>query len=398
MSKIKQMLSFDSEEWDYKELTSLLEDLDLFEEPSLRFSQALLASSDLLAFLLKRGGCNPTKIAISCLLLSQVSNLVLPDCAWLRYTWFALIILSTLFLSMTVLFMAHIFVSKRQPAFKSAHNELWDRIQDGRALRNEGYDVFLPLVATSTTTTSNFVDQDEKEEKEPEIEVETNTSSSKHGIILFPGALINHTAYASLAAKLSDHGILVVIMSYGASRLTMDVAECQQRAQLAISEVTYELKALGLDDLAVKEWVLAGHSLGGTLALNAAAQMDNIEKVILFGVGRDAMGVPSSFASSDKQVLVINGSNDPFVTDCTDAQKTDFRDCLPPTAAGSEKKTKTTKGRTTYVTVEGGNHAGFAHYGPQTYPKQDGERTLSIDEQQEAFVQKTLELLNLVNF
>ena len=153
----------------------------------------------------------------------------------------------------------------------------------------------------------------------------------------------------------------------------MNVADCRERAQATMIEVLLETGT------SVEHWTLAGHSLGGTLALNAAASMDSIHNIILCGVGRDAMKVQDI---SSKQVLVLNGSNDPFVNDCTQEQKEAFRNCLPPKA-------------TTFVTIPGGNHAGFAHYGPQTYPKQDGKRTISIEEQQEIFVQNTLELLNL---
>lgn len=352
-------------EWDSDDELSLLEDLALYEDPPLTFLQAFLPSADLLLFLLRRSSARSlVKMGIVYLVLGMAS-FSKPGHALLRFVWLAALAVPTLFMFMAVLFMAHIFVSKRQDAFESARNQLWERIQDGRALRKDGYDIYLP----------------------------STSHANKYGIILFPGALINHTAYASLAAKLSDKGILVVVMSYGPSLLTMNVSECEKRAQLAMDDVAYELEYLGLDeDVPVQEWVLAGHSLGATLALNAATNMDSVHKVILCGVGRDAMGVSSDLRSSNKQVLVVNGSNDPFVTDCTEEQKTDFQNCLP---QGCEDKSTTTKARTTFVTIDGGNHAGFAHYGPQTYPKLDGERTLSIDEQQEQFVQRTLELLNI---
>ena len=47
------------------------------------------------------------------------------------------------------------------------------------------------------------------------------------------------------------------------------------------------------------------------------------------------------------------------------------------------------KGRTLYMSesavvhvIAGGNHAGFGFYGPQRFPRDDGERTISLAEQQ----------------
>jgi predicted esterase len=379
MCKIKQQDS--SNDTMYKPLLlEQHEDLDLLtDEPPLTFPQAILPSVKLLLFLLKFSVKNPIRIVtLYALLLAGIhlwTNGTLCAIGWATFVGFP-----TVLIAFIVLAIAHVFVTKRQAAFDSAHSVLWERTQQGRAFRKEGsYDVFLPAAAS-------FQGDDAMEEKKDDASM-----TCKHGIIFFPGALISHTAYASLAAKLSDHGIVVVIMSYGPSRLSMDVARCERRAQLIMHELECEF--------AVDQWSLAGHSLGGTLALNAAAQMDSIEKIILCGVGRDAMGAPSSLRTSSKQVLVLNGSNDPFVSDCTPEQKQKFRDCLPPAKEEEEEDSleKLNSGMATFVTIKGGNHAGFAHYGPQTYPKRDGKRTISIDEQQDIFVQNTLELLHICN-
>jgi dienelactone hydrolase len=36
----------------------------------------------------------------------------------------------------------------------------------------------------------------------------------------------------------------------------------------------------------------------------------------------------------------------------------------------------------TAVIIDGGNHAGYGHYGPQRFPLPDGERTISLEAQQ----------------
>eukprot|EP00536_Pseudo-nitzschia_multiseries_P012743 jgi/Psemu1/309370/fgenesh1_kg.504_\ len=40
--------------------------------------------------------------------------------------------------------------------------------------------------------------------------------------------------------------------------------------------------------------------------------------------------------------------------------------------------------------IEGGNHAGFGHYGPQDL---DGVRSITLEQQQAIFVEKTVEFL-----
>ncbi len=45
------------------------------------------------------------------------------------------------------------------------------------------------------------------------------------GIIIYPGALVNHRAYAPIASRLSDEGFLVVVMSLEPVRFSTDSLE-----------------------------------------------------------------------------------------------------------------------------------------------------------------------------
>ena len=68
---------------------------------------------------------------------------------------------------------------------------------------------------------------------------------------------------------------------------------------------------------------------------------------------------------------------------------TDFLDVLSgkPPNGNAEDGSKVSDGLSkcppdTLVTViEGGNHAGFGHYGPQKFPKSDGKRSIALEEQ-----------------
>eukprot|EP00980_Cylindrotheca_fusiformis_P031663 scaffold26766_cov166-Cylindrotheca_fusiformis.AAC.2 len=253
-------------------------------------------------------------------------------------------------------------IEHREPAFKSAHNLLWKRIQEERAKRTRnGYDVYLP--------TKNVNDN-------------KSGIKAKYGIIFFPGALVNHTAYAPLASKLSDEGVLVVVMSLEPSRFaTFDDDTCKKRALI----VMYEILA---ERIEVEEWILAGHSMvGGPVALKLATEMKpGISKLVLFGIKSAPKGIPT-LRDASIDVLVLNGSKDAIVNQCTSETEWEhFQSVLPPTSGG--------KGKTEYVVMEGANHSGFGHYGPPKYPKLDGERTITMEEQQNMFVEKTMTFLS----
>ncbi|KAL3940162.1 MAG: hypothetical protein SGBAC_005233 [Bacillariaceae sp.] len=334
-----------------------LEKIIRLDEP-MSYSKAYMPYLGFLVTFLTQSLSVPT-IGIPYVVLGIATYFIVPDQEFLRQTWWTSLVLPPLCVFGLYAVAVRTFCKHRQPAFKSAQNLLWERIQNGRATRLDGYDIYLPS---------------------PEAK------ESKHGLIFFPGALVSHTAYAPLAAKLSDAGILVVMMSLEPTRIPTDVSSCHKRALL----VMYEVLTLGLG-VSVDEWSLAGHSAGATMALVLASKM-SIGKLIMCGIARDALGVSPKFKTSPAQVLVVNGSEDPFVQDKTKEQWQEFQNLLPPNV-NEKEDAKTTKGGTEYVTIEGGNHAGYAHYGPQTHPRPDGDRKITMEEQQDAFVQKAVQFL-----
>ena len=170
------------------------------------------------------------------------------------------------------------FSKNRKASFESAQTLLLERLKSKRAIRKQDkYDVFLPV------------------------------QEAKIGVIFFPGALVSHTAYAGIAAALSDKGILVVVLSLEPVRFIADTETNRKIAQNALKDLSdnHDLK-----HVSVKE-------------------------------------------------------------------KEAFENQLP-------EDTK-------FVSVEGGNHAQFAHYGPQSM---DGEATISMEEQQKNLVETTASFLS----
>ena len=132
-------------------------------------------------------------------------------------------------------------VANRLPAFKSAGNTLLDRMRSGRALRKKGYDVFLPDFSLNGG--------------KREVDI---------GFVLIPGALVDPLAYATIAAKLSDEGILVAVMNTEPQRLP---TEKTGAGKVKVLTIMYDIIA-GMSDgtnlglATVKHWAVGGHSMG----------------------------------------------------------------------------------------------------------------------------------------
>jgi len=277
----------------------------------------------------------------------------------------------------SILFMGlciYMFKHFRKKPFPEAQDILLERILDGRAGRNNNaYDVFLPP--------PNIKQQ---RQESPLCGNKENDNNHKQvGLIFFPGALVNHTSYAPIAAALSDRGILVAVLSLEPLRI---IADMETNRKLALEA----MKEIERTNIGVEEWVLAGHSAGGMTALNLAAAADDdlplhIHKLVVCGVGSNEMiGRGQNLCDKPIDIMIINGTEDGIIKSLTDTQKEEFCNFLPPEEDGNGNNNKNLIGRTTRVNIEGGNHSGFAHYEGQLM---DGNRTISREEQQRIFVE-----------
>jgi len=244
------------------------------------------------------------------------------------------------------------FVNGRIPPFKSAQNLLAERMEHQRAIRTKEYDVFLPPPNQNN-----------------------NNKNKTPGLIFYPGWLINHTAYAPIAAKLSDSGILVVVVSMEPFRASVHPTKIEKTRFLRI---LYELLAEVAPDQPVGEWAVGGHSVGAHLAMKIArATSPGTSRLVVWGCGSKPIDHRSAFLAEHKkmEVLVLNGSEDKSINQLTFAQQTDFRNLLPRS--------------TIYKTIPGGNHNGFGHYEKPKNRKRDGVRTITLDQQQDIAVEET---------
>jgi dienelactone hydrolase len=175
------------------------------------------------------------------------------------------------------------------------------------------------------------------------------------GLIFYPGVHVNPPSYAPAAYEIAKAGYLVVI-----PHVTLNLAVFSpNRADDVIARYP-----------SVKHWIIGGHSLGGEIAAQYA--YDHPGRV--HGLVLWATYPPSNASLADSQlpVLSIYGTNDSGA-----ASMETSKTLLPPD--------------TTWVVIEGGNHAQFGWYGPQPG---DNPATISREEQQRQAVEATINFLN----
>ena len=179
------------------------------------------------------------------------------------------------------------------------------------------------------------------------------------GLVFYPGAKVDPRAYARILRPIAEAGYPVVIIKlpYGIAFFAANAAA----------------DVVGRDD-AIDKWVIAGHSLGGTVAARFASRSDGDEIAGLLLWASFPAGNISS--STDLDVLSISGGNDGLATPAKiEASRAD----LPST--------------TTFVEIAGALHAYFGDYGSQ-----DGDGQSGVDREvaQAQIVAATLQQLRRI--
>ncbi|MBV9789448.1 MAG: alpha/beta hydrolase [Chloroflexi bacterium] len=182
------------------------------------------------------------------------------------------------------------------------------------------------------------------------------TTSPTTGLILYPGGRVDERAYAPAAHALAAQGYLVVLVPMPLNFAVF----APERA----SEVVDAFPA-------IEHWAIGGHSLGGAMA----AQFAHDHPDLIDGLALWASYPPGGASLADQQLAVVSifGTRD-GVAKPEDIEAS--RGLLPQD--------------TSWVAIEGGNHAQFGWYGPQSG---DLQATISREEQQAQTVAATLALL-----
>ena len=176
------------------------------------------------------------------------------------------------------------------------------------------------------------------------------------GVILYPGGRVDPRSYAPTAHSLAEEGYLVVIVPMPLNLAVLGASKAEQVIS-AYPEI--------------ETWVIGGHSLGGSMAANfTKVNPQLVDGLVLWAsypAGSDDLsGIDTPVASISATLDGLASVDD---------------------IAGSKLLLPAD---TSWVVIEGGNHAQFGWYGEQGG---DNPALISREEQQEQIINATLELL-----
>ena len=170
------------------------------------------------------------------------------------------------------------------------------------------------------------------------------------GLVFYPGGRVDARAYAPFAQAISDEGYTVVIVP-----MPLNLAFFGINRAGAVMDAFPD----------IDHWAVGGHSLGGAMAAEFAANnADSLDGLTLWA---SYPGQNNDLSNAPLAVLSIYASNDGLATP---EVILDSQNRLPPNTA--------------FVEIIGGNHAGFGWYGDQAG---DGVLEISQLEQQNQVVQ-----------
>jgi len=161
--------------------------------------------------------------------------------------------------------------------------------------------------------------------------------ASSTALLFFPGGGVDPTAYAPLARSVAAEGYPVHLV-----KLSGKPAAPDEHRRTAVARGKAVVKA----EPGVKRWVVGGHSMGGAIAARFAHEApEQFRGLALVATTHPRDFDLSTFAGD---VTKVYGTEDGVAKQ-----------------AQSEANKKLLPAKTTWVRVEGGNHAQFGYYGAQ---------------------------------
>lgn len=177
--------------------------------------------------------------------------------------------------------------------------------------------------------------------------------SEEDALIFYPGAKVDEKAYIPILHRFAEEG--------------MDVCLVKMPFHLAFFGMNKAADVMSRYSYA--NWYMGGHSLGGAMAANFAADHgEGLRGLVLLAA------YPTKKLPSDLIEILIYGSEDQVLRE----------------GAVVEGKQYAPDRYYEYV-IKGGNHAQFGSYGVQ---KGDGKASIPAEDQQKETVRLTMEALN----
>ena len=168
---------------------------------------------------------------------------------------------------------------------------------------------------------------------------------TKTGFIFYPGGRVDYRSYAPVLREIASQGYLVALVRMPLSLAVLGA----NRAEGVIAAYPE-----------IATWVIGGHSLGGSMAASYVYNHpDEIQGLVLWA---SYPAGSNDLSMYDLRVMSISASQDGVLNQ---ENFNATRALLPPD--------------TQWVSIEGGNHAGFGSYGVQP-----GDKPSAIAEGEQA--------------
>jgi len=179
--------------------------------------------------------------------------------------------------------------------------------------------------------------------------------SGKTGFIFYPGGKVDEKAYSYIGSMLAFKGFPVFIV-----KMPLRLAVFNPNAASKIIESNQQ----------IENWVIGGHSLGGSMAAlfayNNSTDIDGIIFLASYPSGSN------NFSNYDVEILSIAGTSDGIINS---KNLEDAKLLLPKSAE--------------FIEIQGANHSQFGDYGFQS-----GDNSSQIDKN----IQHELVIKNILNF
>ena len=199
------------------------------------------------------------------------------------------------------------------------------------------------------------------------IRFQPTENPQQTGFIFLPGGMVAPEAYAPMSRALSEHGFNVFILKlpFGSAPLDSHEADVMRQALEIIEANT-----------SIPYWTVGGHSRGAAIAARfASLHGESFDGLVLIGTSHPK---EEAFDLSNTNIAVtkIYATNDGLAS--TDEVEANAR-YLPDD--------------TTWILIEGGNHAQFGYYGSQLG---DNAATISREQQQELTIDAIITALKSI--
>lgn len=186
------------------------------------------------------------------------------------------------------------------------------------------------------------------------ISSKNNNEESKFGLIFSPGAFIKEDAYLPILSELSKRGIKIYIL---------------KSSLFGVGDMSSILLKSN-----IKNYILVGHSFGGSKLLNYLKQENKYLELVKGVVLLSSYGQNSqNFSGSNIKFISVVGSDDKIINF---EKYENYKNNLPSS--------------TKYLYIDGGNHSYFGNYGLQYG---DSEGLISRELQQFIVIREILKLL-----